>query len=429
MSEYKILDREIAISSSETSGNFAVILDLECPAGTQEREALLRFELSGDPGPLTGTGLMRSGNPRAAYFTYTHTGVGVVQSRSEVKLPDSIKCLSITLVPWVSKSEATKVRRVSIEKVADHATSESGNVFKTVRNISRFDCDVFQHESINCFFDAESLHSGLHVINCNGLPLEIMYNSKSAATTSIVFNAALGISTQEVPRFMAGPTFAGLKTNTISVFDACLYTDDSLMLAWYGGSAKFEMQALLPGLLQKFVTDAGGERTLLFGASGGGFAALFYSQFFPRSTVVAVNPQTILDNYLPRIVEAYARACWGAGSEEKAVEVLAARMCPDLRRLPDWAGHCVVYVQNSTDDHVDKHLLPFLTATRVPNLHLLMDKWGAGHVSPPKELIGQVLTILLNEETRWESLLGDLGSMSAPTENQIRERVCALGLA
>jgi hypothetical protein len=285
--------------------------------------------------------------------------------------------------------------------------------------------DIHTHDSVEDFCAAESVLPGLHVIDCGGLPLEILYKPKNCEITSIVFNAALGQATQEIPRFMAGPTFEGLATNTVSVFDASLYTDDSLQLAWYAGSRAFRMQKVLPSILEKFVRAAGGNRTLLFGASGGGFAALYYAQFFTGSQVVVINPQTILENYIPRVVQHYLSVCWGMTPNTPIGIALKEHIVSDLRDV-SLETQEIIYLQNSSDNHVEDHLLPYVRSASSHALWLLADEWGDGHVSPPRNVVADVLSAVVEHFDQWQPMLLGMGAIPNPDEAKVQARLSSI---
>lgn len=403
------------------------MVELECPPEIKLRSALIRFEFKNPLASTEGTGLLLSHNSRAGYFRYIETRPGTGSSEFVVTLPDNAHCVGFAIVPWSESGREIIVKRVSIEPFTlQEVTQGARGKFKTFRNVERFDPDVTRHPTLDSFFACDKLPAGLHVIDCAGLPLEILYSPKGARTTSVVFNAALGEATQEIPRFMAGPTFARQESNGIFVFDASLYNDDSLMLAWYAGSKRFRMQEVLPSIIQKFAMHAGGERTLLFGASGGGFAAIYYAQFFPGSIVMAINPQTIIANYIPRIVDAYARLCWGAQSEGAVSEVLQKVVVSDLRSLDlSNADFRLIYLQNSADGHVEEHLIPFCSAhSDNKRIFLIADHWGSGHVSPPQALVAHILTTVIGNSSGWEGILSEeFSALCAPNELQIRSRI------
>src|SRR6185312_3746617 len=98
------------------------------------------------------------------------------------------------------------------------------------------------------------------------------------------------------------------------------------------------------------------QRLVFFGASGGGFAALYYSYFFPGSLALPMNPQTILANYSPRPVTEYTATAWGAE------DIKDAPILSDLRELyAEGLPNTVGFIQNVQDTHHrDRHAAPWV---------------------------------------------------------------------
>ncbi|MHA7155902.1 hypothetical protein [Arthrobacter sp. TMN-50] len=420
---------EIQLETGGMQGSLHFAVELDSPLEAIDRSVLVRFELGHPLQSLAGTGLMQSSNPRAGYFCYLETKLGSHTAQLSITLPSDTTCLKVVLVPWSPSAVNVFARKAVLKQSDVHVPMpEKPLPFKSFRNLGRFDCAIFEYPTIEGFFLSKSLEPGLHVIRSNDLPLEIMYKPQGAAVTSVVFNAALNSSTQEIPRFMASPLFAELEVNGIFVFDASLHLDDSLMLAWYAGSALFPLQKELPAILQKFVADAGGVRTLLFGASGGGFAAAYYAQFFKASVAIIANPQIIVANYIPRIVDSFAKICWNAQNTQNILEALNTKMVSDLRELPMADKlFTIVYLQNISDDHVDKHLVPFCEAFPGNSaIHLIMDNWGSGHVSPPRKLVSAILSTIIKNPSNWEHMLQEFDSINGPTSHSVRARIASV---
>lgn len=423
------LSNECSLQVPEISGEIEVDLKLACPEDLSERALLLRFELTSTPAELKASGLMSSGNPRAGYFRYVDTKPGVAEVSTRVSIPSDVTCNRISLVPWNASGRNVIVEGFSAVRPPPMETEPHLPAFRSYRDVSRFKCARFTHETIDDFMQVKRLGPGLHTINFDGLPLDVMYTPKGAETNAFIFNAALSHLTKELPRFMAGPLFADQDANVVAVFDPSLYIDDTLMLAWYSGSRRLRLQEVLPIILRKFALQAGGRRNMLFGASGGGFAALYYARFFPSSTVIAMNPQTIIENYIPRIVAHYVSSCWEAQSELDISNAIKRDFSSDLRCDTDlYKDISIIYLQNSTDGHVQEHLIPYCESLgRKENLYLVLDFWGEGHVSPPRALVNDILNLVIGDPEHWPDRLGDTGSvLRAPTGTEIQHRVDTL---
>ena len=167
------------------------------------------------------------------------------------------------------------------------------------------------------------------------------------------------------------------------------------LLAWRGMQEQEKSPSSNFYDFVRWVVAATGARpVVLFGVSGGGFAALNYARLFNDVTVIAVNPQTNILRYRPDAWQAYASAAFGATTPEAAAG--AIRKYTDFNLCESYANRddiSVVYVQNETDKlHVDKHMRPFLDA--IPEsaaVDVLLGRWGEGHVAPPKEELDRIV--------------------------------------
>ena len=227
-----------------------------------------------------------------------------------------------------------------------------------------------------------------------GLPIDIKYDPRGYSTTLVLFNAAATTA-------MRWPVFAGdgitrsLPANRIFINDPTLYLDDRINLAWYAGNYRQpRLQLALRRILRALIAED--ERVVTFGASGGGFAALYFAAEFSGATAVPVNPQTNIAAYTPQAVHTYTTYAW------KSTALNDVPSTTDLTRLYANPVDCRVwYVQNTGDgSHVDQHYRPFMKAVHRDNaVSPLLTFAGIGHVRPPKT----TLTAVLDAAVRGES--------------------------
>jgi len=218
-------------------------------------------------------------------------------------------------------------------------------------------------------------------------------------TAFVSFSAALFVSEWTVPYFV-GTTLAGdLPVHRVMLSDPGLDTPGAPRLAWYAGTSVVSGRML--GEFLRWVVDAtGATRVVLFGASGGGFAALNYARYFPGSTVIAVNPQTNILRYYPESWIKYAESAFGTVTPNAASEAIRDRTVYDqCAEYSNRADASVLYVQNETDTfHIVEHMHPFLGFCS-PDLEVrvLMGDWGAGHVAPPRDELQEIVQATLQE--------------------------------
>lgn len=247
--------------------------------------------------------------------------------------------------------------------------------------------DHHEVESVESFAGPLASGSGTYAITGGGLPIDLRFDDRGYDTTIVFFHPAITKAVRRFPVF-SGTTFSEhLQANRLFISDPSLYVDRRLRLGWYAGNAhQPRLQDELATIISRFVRS--GDRLIFFGASGGGFASLYYATKFPGSIAVPVNPQTRIGAYVPTVVNRYLGYAW----DGLAIDQLP--VCTDVRDLyRNPVANSVVYVQNTGDrDHMDNHYAPFMDA--LPEGHrvspLLVDV-GEGHVPPPRDQLGRIL--------------------------------------
>lgn len=242
-------------------------------------------------------------------------------------------------------------------------------------------------ESVESFAGPLFGGSGTYAFTVGEMPVDLRFDDRGYDTTVVFFHPAITKSVRRYPVF-SGSTFSEhLQANRLFISDPSLYVDQRLRLAWYAGSKhQPTLQDELTTIISRFVRP--GDRLIFFGASGGGFASLYYATKFPGSIAVPVNAQTTIGAYVPTIVNRYLGYAWDGLSIDQLPVCTDVR---DLYRNP--VANTVVYVQNTGDrDHMDNHFAPFMDA--LPQGHrissLLVDA-GEGHIPPPRDQLGRIL--------------------------------------
>lgn len=211
-----------------------------------------------------------------------------------------------------------------------------------------------------------------------------------AASTLIVWlHAAVDRVRKRHPFLAPHPGEYQPFAHQISVADPTLDASPDLMLAWYIGSERLDTQSVLREFFSEVRRTLGVERTIYIGASGGGFAALYFSRADDASCAIALQPQTVIASY--RGVPAFLASCWPA----RTLKEVGARACVDIAaEYAKGFRNAVVYVQSIADTHHFRHhLTPFQAAIRARTsgeaiFHV--DFWGAtGHAPVPRPVVTQ----------------------------------------
>lgn len=244
------------------------------------------------------------------------------------------------------------------------------------------------YDSLDAFLGTPIIRPGTITIRHGGLPIDLRFDDRGHDVTIIIFHAALNRETAAVPAFIGGSFSEDIPANRIFVSDPSLAVDPALRLAWYAGNAEQpDLQRVLPTILRHMIPS--GQRVVLFGPSGGGFAALHYGPYFPGSITVPVNPQTSLRRYHEHEVQEWIDLAWAPGLG--LTDLPAAVDLTAVYRFP--VATEVWFVQNQGDTfHVREHQKPLLSCVHASNAVTVIDLHsGDGHVPPPREQLAVIL--------------------------------------
>jgi|APTNR8051073442_1049403.scaffolds.fasta_scaffold06500_4 hypothetical protein len=171
----------------------------------------------------------------------------------------------------------------------------------------------------------------------------------------------------------------------ITVYDPAKLRREGFSISWYAGDDEFDTQALLPTFFQTAASALAVKRTVYFGSSGGGFAALFYSFHHTGSVAVSLAPQTNVHRHIPRAVERYFSSCWpdlAKGAIDKRISLDLGK----LYRSRPFRNAVIMLMSAGDTFHYQNHAVPFLAdvfaslAKSDISLTFASDYWGKlGH--------------------------------------------------
>lgn len=278
------------------------------------------------------------------------------------------------------------------------------------------------------FMDADDLPAGCLTFEVNGVPVDILNSpAPGAASTIFVFHPAVTEAIETLPFFSGQTVTKGAPANRVWIQDPTLYLDDRLKLSWFAGNRKMDVQGVLTAVIAKLLAVHGSKHAIFFGASGGGFAAMYYSRQFPGSLAVAINPQTNIRLYGKTAVKQYLEYGLGArpGSEPNALTEypIASDLIREYRR---GFSNTVAYVQNAGDtSHVGRHLRAFIRRFAGDSrVMLYLGDWGRGHTPPDKDFIQALIVATVFCFGDWTKLKA-LGFHRSPdleyVDNRLRQ--------
>ena len=278
------------------------------------------------------------------------------------------------------------------------------------------------------FMEADELPAGCLTFEVNGVPVDILNSpAPGAASTIFVFHPALSQAVETLPFFSGQTVTKGAPANRVWIQDPTLYLDDRLKLSWFAGNRKMDVQGVLTDVIAKLLDVHGSQHAIFFGASGGGFAAMYYSRQFPGSLAVALNPQTNIRLYGKGPVKQYLE--YGLGAKPGSVPSTLADypIASDLiREYRKGFPNTIAYVQNAGDtSHVGRHLRGFIRRfAGNPRVMLYIGDWGRGHNPPDKDFIQALIVAAVYCFGDWTKLTA-LGFRASPdlgyADNRLRQ--------
>jgi len=198
----------------------------------------------------------------------------------------------------------------------------------------------------------------LEVDGCS-IPLEF-HASVGSKTLIVYFHGSVNRETRKIPVFSSALPDLWM-AHQLCVSDPSILAKAGFSLSWYAGHAEFVSQNILRELFANIIEVLKVDRVIFFGASGGGFAALFYSFYFKDSVSVVTMPQTDMFRYNPVHLKSYISSCW---PDLKDMKFLSDFVCTDVCKLYSRpTSNTVVYLQSAGDHyHLKNHMIPFLAA-------------------------------------------------------------------
>ncbi|MET4136817.1 hypothetical protein [Pseudarthrobacter sp. PvP090] len=207
----------------------------------------------------------------------------------------------------------------------------------------------------------------------DGLPLEALLVNKDSDILVVSLHGATDRGKYSIPRFEWLKSMLKTGYSALYLSDPTLSLRDDLELAWYTGSAGFDLYPVLADWACEAADAVGAKGIIFLGSSGGGLAALQISTYIPGSMALPFSCQTSIANYL----------VGGTlmGAQRSYVEIVMPHLAPagvwSLKPDVDWSvplgerssalvrysqpqQNFVHYVQNTRDySHMEQHYQPF----------------------------------------------------------------------
>lgn len=253
--------------------------------------------------------------------------------------------------------------------------------------------------------DSRSLKSGIYKTTGTGLPIFLKWRNAGSETTFVSFAASVSTKVKNVPVFSGKNATGDLDANVLMISDPSLMMDDQIFIAWYAGNqAQPDLQATLNQIITAF---QGGGRIVLFGPSGGGFAALHHAARLENSTAIVANP--VVDIKKRGTFPRYLTRAWDYNTADELPESVHTSVVEDYEKP---LGTQVVYIQNPGDESFLKaQWWPFLAAAHEENrIFYLTPYLGRGHVAPDTYSFRRLFPAVVDNEN-WDDLKSAVSSV------------------
>jgi pimeloyl-ACP methyl ester carboxylesterase len=256
---------------------------------------------------------------------------------------------------------------------------------------------------------ATRLESGVHSIRIGDQFIDLYVENRGSDVTLVNFNAAAPRSSTTVPVLLGHGLTRNTGINLIAVADPTMSMAGlDVTVTWYLGNKDIgKLPPILAPLIQHALDSIKTKRTILFGASGGGYAAVLYGQYFPDSIVFGVNPRLDL-NALPKAAtEKYLTAAHDntdPANLPEGKDFLPGKLS---QLYKDFLPFDLCIYQNLGDKHFLNHqLIPLATdLAEDPRLFTKVEWIRPGHVVIPGSRLRHLVAHLASEESQKDAII------------------------
>lgn len=166
-----------------------------------------------------------------------------------------------------------------------------------LRNQLFYDSDINLLSEKDLVFDIETLQSvpvGRFSVVVSGIKFDCVYHPKNNDSLYVILN---GSKTSPPPEFKRWSWYTAFEGSMLNIADPSYMCNEKLSLGWYYGTEDLNYRELTAKIIKKIASILQISKIYLYASSGGGAAALHVGGLIENSTVIAINPQIILNLY------------------------------------------------------------------------------------------------------------------------------------
>lgn len=274
------------------------------------------------------------------------------------------------------------------------------------RNIRPWKQPNYAFNSLSEFSAAPRTH-GLLTIRHNRDYLDFLVVDNKSDTTLVVFSGALSLAAQHTPAFSGIGISKDTGVNLIAVADPSM-SQGEITVAWYlGNSTIGPIKSLISDAISHIIKSIGSTNTIIFGGSGGGYAAAHIAYNFPGCTAFIFNPRLNIDKWskgpLTRYFKFALKSPFSGELSQKHIDELEPYGPVRISDLATSArNHTLLIYQNLLDSNfLEFQLLPFMADTLEDDKVLYrFDVDGVGHIPIPAEKVREIILSLAAKAPR-----------------------------
>lgn len=274
------------------------------------------------------------------------------------------------------------------------------NTFQRPRRTSRWDF-AREYESIESFLKLP-IGDGLHTISYKGRKLDFLIRNRYANTTLLVFHGALSPRQRTIPYLQGDGISSSAGVNLIACADPVL-DRGAIACGWFLGDNQLgPLIDLFKPILEHCIQELQSSQILLFGGSGGGYAAVNFGSTIPGSTVIAMNPRLDLDSRPKSTLPDYLDICHGANTKTPMQRIKRDFFTPNLaEKYRAGLNFDLLILQNKNDSRFLNHQVkPFLQGLPSHDrTWISLFDGDPGHSPVPREEIARRIRIVSDPST------------------------------
>lgn len=286
--------------------------------------------------------------------------------------------------------------------------------FKRRRDTSRWGFSR-HYESLELFL-ANPVGEGLHTVLFGDRNIDFLIRNRGSDTTVLVFHGALSPRQRTVPYLVGEGIARASGLNLVSLADPTLEVGE-LACAWFLGDREIgNLKACFKPIIDHILASLGSSNLILFGGSGGGYAAINFGDMFPDSVVLAMNPRLNLDGYPRSTAAQYLKIAHRAETITPMRRIKREFFTPNLAINRLGTANCdILLYQNRNDERYLNHqVIPFVeTLKEDPRLYVKLFEGKPGHSPAPTEDLAALLTQIASELRRTQRNFESMGFAKA----------------